>query len=191
MPTVLFLDPPSDEMLARYPGCRAIGVAGESRSRSPEWMSAHLPAIFAQPVRHWRAGICHYKVCSTFDSSPAFGSIGRALEIGQDVFRHSLGSDRRGGAAFSSAMCFSAIFSQRAEARSIALTGIPTMRHHPVTPMDEGDLRLHLAQQTVRGKSRFWISSLSQAITRRRGWTNFSPKRPAAVLFDGLDEPYA
>ena len=28
VPTVLFLDPPSDEMLARFSDCRAIGVAG-------------------------------------------------------------------------------------------------------------------------------------------------------------------
>ena len=63
-----------------------FGVAGESRSRDPEWMAAHLPAIFTR-LSELRAGICHYKVCSTFDSSPAFGSIGRALEIGQDVFR--------------------------------------------------------------------------------------------------------
>lgn len=29
--------------------------------------------------------VVHYKVCSTFDSSPTVGSIGRALEIGQRV----------------------------------------------------------------------------------------------------------
>ena len=32
------------------------------------------------------AALCHYKVCSTFDSSPAIGSIGRAIEIGRAVF---------------------------------------------------------------------------------------------------------
>src|SRR4051794_39474607 len=86
--TVLFLNPPSDEMLARYPACRAIGVAGESRSRDPQWMSAHLPAIFRR-LSTLGAGICQYKVCSTFDSSRLTGSIGRALELGQDVFRTS------------------------------------------------------------------------------------------------------
>ena len=63
----------------------AIGVAGESRSRDPEWMSAHLPQIFTR-LSELRAGVCHYKVCSTFDSSPETGSIGRAREIGQSVF---------------------------------------------------------------------------------------------------------
>ena len=32
------------------------------------------------------AGFCHYKVCSTFDSSPQIGSIGRALDIGARSF---------------------------------------------------------------------------------------------------------
>src|SRR5580700_6140681 len=82
---VLFLDPPSEEMLAGFPACQAIGVAGESRSRDPEWMSAHLPRVFER-LRRLGAATCQYKVCSTFDSSPATGSIGRALEIGRQVF---------------------------------------------------------------------------------------------------------
>ena len=46
VPSVLFLDPPDYDALAPFPDCQAIGVAGESRSRSPEWMSDHLPRIF-------------------------------------------------------------------------------------------------------------------------------------------------
>ena len=30
----------------------------------------------------------HYKVCSTFDSSPRIGSIGRAIDIGCRVFQN-------------------------------------------------------------------------------------------------------
>ena len=82
VPSVLFLDPPEERMLERFGDCRAIGVAGESRSRSPEWMSENLPEIF-RGLRRLGAQLCQYKVCSTFDSSPQFGSIGRALEIGQ------------------------------------------------------------------------------------------------------------
>jgi len=85
VPSVLFLDPPEERMLERFGDCRAIGVAGESRSRSPEWMSENLPEIF-RGLRRLGAPLCQYKVCSTFDSSPQFGSIGRALEIGQQVF---------------------------------------------------------------------------------------------------------
>ncbi len=56
--------------------------AGTSRSETPAWMSERLPSIFAW-LKSLDARICHYnKVCSTFDSSPAIGSIGRAAEIG-------------------------------------------------------------------------------------------------------------
>src|SRR5262245_28288893 len=83
--SVLFLDPPDERMLHRFAECQAIGIAGESRSRGPEWMSEHLPPIFAR-LKGLGAPVCQYKVCSTFDSSPQFGSIGRALEIGREVF---------------------------------------------------------------------------------------------------------
>jgi transaldolase len=80
---VLFLRSPSPDQVARFPDSRAVGVAGESRSRSPQWMSEHLPKVFQQ-LKALGPLICHYKVCSTFDSSPEVGSIGRALE---DIIR--------------------------------------------------------------------------------------------------------
>src|SRR5579872_5137898 len=83
--TVLFLEPPDSSMLQQLPGIEAVGVAGVSRAMSPEWMDRELPPVFAS-LGKLGAPICHYKVCSTFDSSPFVGSIGRALEIGQRVF---------------------------------------------------------------------------------------------------------
>ena len=47
-------------------------------------MNDHLPGIFEQ-LRSFGAPIVHYKTCSTFDSSPQIGSIGRAMEIGLRV----------------------------------------------------------------------------------------------------------
>ncbi|MBL2103911.1 four-carbon acid sugar kinase family protein, partial [Klebsiella pneumoniae] len=41
----------------------------------------HLRFLQALGVR-----ICHYKVCSTFDSAPRIGSIGSALEIGRAIY---------------------------------------------------------------------------------------------------------
>src|SRR5262249_50625756 len=75
VPAVLFLDPPDEHRLAEFPNCRAIGIAGESRSRSPEWMNERLPPIF-RAMKSYDASVCQYKVCSTFDSSPEVGSIG-------------------------------------------------------------------------------------------------------------------
>src|SRR5215471_3573060 len=84
IPTVLFLGIPPDEVRRQFQNYRAIGLAGPSRSRSPQWMSEHLPVAFRW-LQSQGAPICQYKVCSTFDSGPEVGSIGRALEIGQDV----------------------------------------------------------------------------------------------------------
>jgi len=61
---------------------QAIGLAGLSRTFSPAEMEAHLPAAFTS-LAAGRPRFLHYKVCSTFDSSPAVGSIGRAIEIGR------------------------------------------------------------------------------------------------------------
>ena len=79
--TVLFLEPPTPERLARFPGARAVGIAGVSRSRDPDWMQANLGAHFAALAR-LGAPILHYKICSTFDSAPHLGSIGKAIDLG-------------------------------------------------------------------------------------------------------------
>ena len=55
----------------------------------------------------------------------------------------------------------------------------PTMRHHPVTPMDEADLRHHLSQQTSLRVDLFDIVSLES--------DDAFPADPSpVVLFDGL-----
>jgi uncharacterized protein YgbK (DUF1537 family) len=47
--SVLFTRAPSQRTLAAFSHCRAIGIAGESRSQNPAWMSRNLPAIFRVP----------------------------------------------------------------------------------------------------------------------------------------------
>ena len=84
--SVLFLKPPALADLARFPGVRVVGVAGMSRTMSPAEMDRELPPVFAAG-KALDASIFQYKVCSTFDSSPEVGSIGRALELGQETFR--------------------------------------------------------------------------------------------------------
>ena len=85
VPTVLFMRQPDEAMLAQFAHCRAIGLAGTSRSETPQWMDTHLESAFVW-LKTLNAALCHYKVCSTFDSSPTIGSIGRAIEIGRSVF---------------------------------------------------------------------------------------------------------
>src|SRR5690606_10773441 len=83
--TVLFLKVPEDDLLSRFAAARAFGLAGISRSETPEWMDVHLAQAFGW-LKTLDAALCHYKVCSTFDSAPHVGNIGRAIEIGRMIF---------------------------------------------------------------------------------------------------------
>ncbi|MGL4237383.1 four-carbon acid sugar kinase family protein [Tabrizicola sp.] len=143
-PSVLFLEPPTREMTGRFADARCIGIAGDARTRSPDWMDAHLPAIFAA-LRATGAGIVHYKMCSTLDSSPQIGSIGRAAEIGlgDDPWAPVLVAAPRIGRW----QTFGTLFARHSGGIA-RLDRHPTMSRHPVTPMDEADVRLHLARQT-------------------------------------------
>lgn len=183
--TVLFLDSPTDEMLAPFPECRAIGVAGESRSRGPQWMSQHLPRIFSR-LKELGAGICHYKVCSTFDSAPKVGNIGRALEIGQDVFGTPWVPIVVAAPHLGRYVLFGNLFAAGGGAIH-RIDRHPTMSHHPVTPMDEADLRLHLARQTSRKIELLDVLALSSNNAEKQLDALLS-EEPSAVLFDGLDQ---
>ncbi len=147
VPAVLFLGVPTDEHLARFPQVQAVGIAGDSRSRSPEWMSENLPGIFAR-LRQFQAPVAHYKVCSTFDSAPEHGSIGRAMEIGREVFRPVFVPIVVGAPHLRRYIVFGNLFASAPDGRVHRIDRHP-MSRHPVTPMLESDLRLHLARQTA------------------------------------------
>lgn len=151
IPAMLFLSPPTPADLARRPGLRAVGVAGTSRSQTPEWMDAHLPEMFAK-LKDLGAPICHYKTCSTFDSAPQIGNIGRAAEIGQRVFGTSVLAVV-GVTRHKRFVVFSNLFAAGSISDTQDIFRIdrhPTMSRHPSTPMTEADLRVHLAKQTDR-----------------------------------------
>jgi uncharacterized protein YgbK (DUF1537 family) len=84
IPAMLFLDVPTQDQLARYQDVRAIGVASTARTQSPAWMDRALPPAFAALLA-LNPELLHYKICSTLDSSPSIGSIGRAIEIAADL----------------------------------------------------------------------------------------------------------
>ena len=84
VPTVLFLREPSAGALARFADARCVGIAGHSRGRDPGWMREHL-APSLQALARLGAPIVQYKVCSTFDSSAAVGSIGCAIDLGVPI----------------------------------------------------------------------------------------------------------
>ena len=146
--TVLFLRPPTRRQLAAFPGLRAFGIAGGSRAMSPAQMRRELPGAF-KALKASGAPIVHYKTCSTFDSSPSVGSIGKAIELGRAVFGENLTPLIVGAPILGRYVAFGNLFARSGlDSEPFRLDRHPTMSRHPVTPMNEADLRLHLGRQT-------------------------------------------
>lgn len=148
VPTVLFLEPPDDAALARFPGVRAVGLAGQARGRDPAWMAVHLAPALAALAR-LGAPLLQYKVCSTFDSSPHVGSIGCAIDLGVPLMRGDWSPAVVGVPRLGRYQAFGHLFAL-AQDEGFRIDRHPTMSRHPVTPMGESDLRLHLGRQTGR-----------------------------------------
>lgn len=187
--TVLFLDIPSSEAMAgRFADIQAFGVAGVSRTMSPAEMEQELKPIFIQ-LKLLRTPIVHYKICSTFDSSPTVGSIGKAIDIGAEVFE-----DQRcipllvGAPALKRYTLFGNHFATVHE-DTFRLDRHPTMSRHPITPMTEADLRLHLSGQTNKSIALMNILDLEGDMDRvRRRWEARMFECPDILLYDALDE---
>ena len=144
--TVLFLKKPDEVLLSRFATARAFGLAGTSRSETPEWMDTHLRDAFRW-LKTLDAELCHYKVCSTFDSAPHVGSIGRAIEIGRSVFGGTTVPLIVGAPQIRRYTAFGQLFAAY-QGRNYRIDRHPVMSRHPVTPMDEADILKHLARQT-------------------------------------------
>ena len=183
--SVLFLGPPSDEHLRRFGDCQAFGIAGDSRSRPPEWMDAHLPAIFVR-LRSFGAPVVHYKTCSTFDSSPQIGSIGRAMEIGRETLKTPFVPIVVAAPHLRRYVVFGNLFAAAGDGVIYRIDRHPTMRQHPVTPMHEADLRQHLAHQTALRVDSIDLPTVQGCLMKRELASRLADGA-AAVLFDGVE----
>lgn len=185
VPTVLFLQPPTPGMLRHFPGVRCVGLAGSSRGRSPAWMDAELPGAFAS-LKALGAPILHYKVCSTFDSSPEIGSIGRAIDLGVRQMPARWSPMIVGAPRLGRYQVFGNLFAA-VDGVGYRLDRHPTMSRHPVTPMHEADLRLHLSAQTPRRTELIDMLQLRQGQGGAR-LEGLLSDDPPVVLLDVLDD---
>ncbi|MDR2673980.1 MAG: four-carbon acid sugar kinase family protein, partial [Opitutaceae bacterium] len=190
--TALFIAPPSARQLARHPGLHAAGVAGLARSMPPAEMETELRPAFAA-LRALRAPHVHYKVCSTFDSSPAIGSIGRAIDIGAETFRAPFVPLLVGTPALGRWCVFGNLFARMGTGGGGAIHRLdrhPSMSRHPVTPADESDLRLHLSRQTKKRIALFDILHVALPAREARAALDAllgGGGAPEIVLFDVLE----
>lgn len=183
--SALFLAPPTRAQLENFAGLEAFGIAGDSRSRSPEWMSQYLPSIFAS-LRSFRCPIVHYKVCSTFDSSPTHGNIGRAIELGIETLHPRFVPIIVGSPLLRRFVFEGRLFASAPDGTIHRIDRHP-MSHHPVTPMREPDIRRHLEKQTtlpighVPHTELHTLAATSQALERELS------VGARSVLFDTID----
>ncbi len=157
IPCALFMDTPTLDAVERFrlkgnhdadARLRAYGVAGIARSLSPQTMSEHLPPIFEAMARV-PADYFLYKICSTLDSSPSIGNIGMATDLAARYFPSSIIPLVVGAPFLNRFVVFGQLFA-RLDGITYRLDRHPVMSRHPVTPMDESDIRLHLEKQTDR-----------------------------------------
>ena len=158
----LFLDVPDEQTLRELGPFDAIGVAGASRAMSPAEMDQHLPQVFtamsALPVP-----LVHYKVCSTFDSSPAIGSIGRVMDLSRAAFGGAAIPIVAATPALGRYCAFGNLFARSGtDGRVHRIDRHPIMSVHPVTPMQEADLAHHLGAQTAMSVTTFTLPQLAQ-----------------------------
>lgn len=145
--SILFLDVPTQQQLSRVGPLEAIGIAGTARSMSGLQMQASLPRVgrFFQEIA---VPVLHYKCCSTFDSAPNAGSLGEAIRILGQYVGAPCALIVGGQPDIGRYCCFGNLFASAGSASDIyRIDRHPTMQCHPVTPMDEADLRLHLKCQ--------------------------------------------
>lgn len=182
---ILFIEPPTIEQLKNYPDLDAYGVAGKTRSLAPNEMQTILLDAFAKMkatgVRH-----IHYKVCSTFDSSPTIGSIGKAIDCGAVIFKNKVIPVLGGMPALGRFCVFGNLFAKMgigSAGKIYRLDRHPSMSKHPVTPADESDLRLHLGKQTNKKIGLIDIIQLKKTAEE-------ITTEEEVVLIDALNEPH-
>lgn len=188
--TALFLGRPTPERLQeKRADLQAIGISGISRTMTPEQMDEELPGQLAL-LDSLGAPLIHYKVCATFDSSPAIGSIGHAADIGFTALKPSCGVIVQGVPILGRYIAFGNHFTVYGDER-YRLDRHPVMSKHPVTPMDEGDLRIHLSRQTSKSVKLIDLVHLresDEALSKR--FDRCLKEGSDIILFDTLDDDH-
>lgn len=188
--TALFLGHPTQKRLqAELADLNAVGISGVSRTMTPEQMDAELPDQLSL-LNSLGTGIVHYKVCATFDSSPTIGSIGHAADIAFKVINPDFGVIVQGIPLLGRYIAFGNHFTVYGDDR-FRLDRHPVMSKHPITPMGEGDLRVHFNMQSEKNVKLIDLVHLTesdQALSER--FDRCIEEGNEIVLFDTLDDTH-
>jgi len=124
-----------------------VGVAGPLRSQSGTVLESSINAGL-DALASLNLDALLYKVCSTFDSSPTVGNIGRAIELITERHpQHGAVPVLPAQPEFGRHTAFSHHFGVY-QNEIYRLDRHPVMAHHPATPMTDSDLRQILSAQS-------------------------------------------
>ncbi|MDX1936822.1 MAG: four-carbon acid sugar kinase family protein [Flavihumibacter sp.] len=184
---VLFTEPPTAAQLKAFPGLNAYGVAGKTRALPPDEIEQLLLPAFKQ-MKASGAKHVHYKVCSTFDSSPTIGSIGKAIDCGAAVFQNKIIPVLGGSPSLGRYCLYGNLFARMgigSNGKIYRLDRHPSMSKHPVTPADESDLRLHLGKQTNKKMGLIDVLQLEKPVNE---WKHTIATGEEVIVIDALYE---
>ncbi|HLR51697.1 MAG TPA: four-carbon acid sugar kinase family protein [Candidatus Avamphibacillus sp.] len=190
--TVLFLEPPSRKMLdERFPKVQCIGVAGVSRTMQPEQMENELKPILAK-IKELGTPVNHYKICSTFDSSPDVGSIGKVLNMMLELNNEQQYVPIIAGAPTLHRYTVFGNHFAKVGSEIFRLDRHPVMSKHPITPMEEADLLKHLGKQTDKPLALVNVNLLNEKSGELADAVRriVSEKKPAGIMFDVLTDQH-
>ncbi|GLH32772.1 hypothetical protein BR1R5_21590 [Pseudomonas sp. BR1R-5] len=185
----LFLDPPTPELLTELGGFDAIGIAGDSRALSNAEMDVALPEIF-EGIKRLSPALIHYKVCSTFDSADSVGSIGHVIELASRIYGVKGVPIIAGNPALGRYCVFGNLYAlSKTDHKVHRIDRHPIMSAHPITPMHEADLSIHIGRQKNLSIGKVDIRQLERSAELSRLVDEMSQQHDA-VLFDGTDDSH-
>lgn len=191
--TVLFIDAPTEKQLKNYKNLGAIGVAGMTRAMAPELMEATLKTAFNK-LKKLQPTHVHYKVCSTFDSSPTIGSIGKAIDTGAAVFENTVTPLLVSAPLLGRYCMFGNLFARMgigSEGKIYRLDRHPSMSKHPTTPATESDLKIHLSHQTSKNIGLLDILEIAKDKEQRfEALNKLKQEHAEIILFDAFDDSH-
>lgn len=188
--TMLFMEPPAPEELKKFGNLDAIGIAGSTRSMDPVEMSETLQEAFGK-IADLNSRHVHYKVCSTFDSSPEIGNIGVAIKEGFHQFGNKFTPILVAAPHLGRYMAFGNLFAQMgigSKGEVYRIDQHPSMSRHPVTPAKEGDLRDHLAMQCDYKSGLISLVDLQLSSEELKLKVNHLITKNEVIFFDGVYE---
>jgi uncharacterized protein YgbK (DUF1537 family) len=182
----LFVGLPDDATLVEAAASHdVVGVAGVARSLPTAQLDGELTPVLRR-LAALKPHLVQYKACSTADSSPEVGSLGRVIELGRQLV-----SDRPVPLLFAQPDFgrYTAFGHHFAAESGVVhrLDRQPTMSTHPSTPMTESDLAVHIGRQTSLTVGSLPLTAYeSPAVIAER----LQGSDPAAVVLDALDDAH-